>query len=234
MNKKSWIVIVLEAIMFIILLGAISRCSSDKIDLLEHNISAYKSQVELVELENSNLLIAKESLILSESQAREELEMTKEETRELKKKLGSAVAQINKLQSQIELKDTVYMKGDTVYVDKKDNTTKIFTWNDQWTSLNAKVFGKSVKDSQMSIYDLKMNIPITFGVTIDYKVFVTSPNPYVKFTDMTSATIYGSSVAPKKKKWNFSVHGGIGVHYGLFGQAVDVGPYIGIGCSYNF
>ena len=85
MNKKSWIVIVLEAIMFIILLGAIARCSSDKIDLLEHNISAYKDHIELVELENSNLLIAKESLILSESQAREELEMTKEETQQVDK-----------------------------------------------------------------------------------------------------------------------------------------------------
>ena len=234
MNKKSWITIVLEAIVFIVLLGSIARCSSDKIDLLEHNISAYKSQIELVELENSNLLIAKESLILSESQAREELNMSRKETQELKKKLGSAVAQINKLEAQIEIADTVYMKGDTVYVDNKDNVTKIFSWNDQWTSLKAKVCGSSIQDSQLSVYDLKMNLPITFGVTNDYKVFATSPNPYVTFEDMTSATIYGSTIAPKKKKWSFSVHGGIGVHYGLFGQAVDVGPYIGIGCSYSF
>lgn len=234
MNKKSWITIVLEAIVFIVLLGSVIRCSSDKIDLLEHNISAYKSQIELVELENSNLLIAKESLILSESQAREELNMSRKETQELKKKLGSAVAQINKLEAQIEIADTVYMKGDTVYVDNKDHVTKIFSWNDQWTSLKAKVCGSSIQDSQLSVYDLKMNLPITFGVTNDYKVFATSPNPYVTFEDMTSATIYGSTIAPKKKKWSFSVHGGIGVHYGLFGQAVDVGPYIGIGCSYSF
>lgn len=234
MNKKSWIVIVLEAIMFIILLGAISRCSSDKIDLLEHNISAYKSQIEYVELENSNLLIAKESLILSESQAREELEMTKEETRELKKKLGSAVAQINKLQSQIELKDTVYMKGDTVYVDKKDNTTKIFTWNDHWTSLRAKLWGSSIQNSQLSIYDLKMNIPITFGVTDDYKVFATSPNPYVTFDDMTSATIYGSSVAPKRKRFHHGIFVGFGVNYGIITNKVDIGPSFGYGFMYSF
>lgn len=234
MNRKSWIVIVLEAIMFIILLGAISRCSSDKIDLLEHNISAYKSQIEYVELENSNLLIAKESLILSESQAREELEMTKEETRELKKKLGSAVAQINKLQSQIELKDTVYLKGDTVYVDKKDNTNKIFTWNDQWTSLRAKLWGSSIQNSQLSIYDLKMNIPITFGVTDDYKVFATSPNPHVTFDDMTSATIYGSSVAPKRKRFHHGVFIGFGVNYGLITKSLDVGPSFGYGFMYSF
>lgn len=234
MNKKSWIVIVLEAIMFIILLGAISRCSSDKIDLLEHNISAYKSQIEYVELENSNLLIAKESLILSESQAREELEMTKEETRELKKKLGSAVAQINKLQSQIELKDTVYMKADTVYIDRKDNTNKIFTWNDQWTSLRAKLWGSSIQNSQLSICDLKMNIPITFGVTDDYKVFATSPNPYVTFDDMTSATIYGSSVAPKRKRFHHGIFVGFGVNYGIITNKVDIGPSLGYGFMYSF
>lgn len=234
MSKKSWVIIVLEAIMFIILLGSIARCSSDKIDLLEHNISAYKSQIEYVELENSNLLIAKESLILSESQAREELEMTKEETHELKKKLGSAVAQINKLESLIELKDTVFMKGDTVYVDKKDNTTKIFTWNDQWTSLKAKVWGSSIQDSQLSIYDLKMNLPITFGVTNDYKVFTTSPNPYVKFTDMSSATIYGSSVAPKRKRFHHGIFVGFGVNYGIITNKVDIGPSLGYGFMYSF
>jgi NOL1/NOP2/fmu family ribosome biogenesis protein len=234
MNRKSWIVIVLEAIMFIILLGAISRCSSDKIDLLEHNISAYKSQIERVELENSNLLIAKESLILSESQAREELEMTKEETRELKKKLGSAVAQISKLQSQVEMVDTVYMKGDTVYVDKNYNATKLFSWNDQWTSLKAKVRGSSIQDSQLSIYDLKMNIPITFGVTDDYKVFATSPNPYVTFEDITSATIYGSSVAPKRKRFHHGIFLGFGVNYGLITKSLDIGPSLGYGFTYSF
>lgn len=234
MNRKSWIAIVLEAIMFIILFGTISRCSSDKIDLLEHNISAYKSQIERVELENSNLLIAKESLILSESQAREELEMTKEETRELKKKLGSAFAQISKLQSQVEMVDTVYMKGDTIYVDKNYNATKLFSWNDQWTSLKAKVRGSSIQDSQLSIYDLKMNIPITFGVTDDYKVFATSPNPYIKFEDITSATIYGSSVAPKRKRFHHGIFVGFGVNYGIITDKVDIGPSFGYGFMYSF
>ena len=27
---------------------------------------------------------------------------------------------------------------------------------------------------------------------------------------------------------------GIGVHYGLFSQKVDIGPYVGAGISYNF
>jgi hypothetical protein len=234
MTKKSWIIIVLEAIVFILLLGTVSKCNADRVDLLEHNISAYKSQVELVELENSNLLIAKESLILSESQAREELEMSKEETRELRKKLGSAAAQINKLQSQIEIADTVYMKADTVYIDRKDNATKLFSWSDQWTSLNAKVFGKSVKDSQMSVYDLKMNLPITFGVTNDYKVFVTSPNPYVTFEDMTSATIYGSTIAPKPKRFHHGIFLGFGVNYGLITKSLDIGPSLGYGFTYSF
>lgn len=234
MNKKSWIIIVLEAIVFIFILLSVVKCNSVKTDLLEHNMNAYKSQIELVELDNSNLLAAKESLILSESAAREELEISKNEINDLKKKLGSAVAQISRLEARIELKDTVFMKGDTVYIDKKDNMTKIFTWNDQWTSLKAKLFGSSLQDAQLFVYDIKIDLPITFGITNDYKVFATTPNPYVVFEDMSAATIYGSSIKPKKKSWNLSIHGGIGVHYGLFGQKVDVGPYVGAGVSYNF
>lgn len=234
MSKKSWIIIVLEAIVFIFLLGSVSRCSSDKIDLLEHNISAYKSRIELVELDNKNLLTAKESLILSESQAREELEITKAEMQELKKKLGSAVAQINKLEAQVAIKDTIYMIPDTVYIDKKDNVTKQFSWSDQWTTLNASVFGKSIQDANMSIDKLKINLPITFGVTNDYKIFITSPTPYVEFTDMSSATIYGSSVAPKDKRLHHGIFVGFGVNYGLVKQNVDIGPSFGYGFTYSF
>ena len=53
-------------------------------------------------------------------------------------------------------------------------------------------------------------------------------------TNIEGAVIDGSSIRPNKKKCNFSIHAGIGVHYGLFGQQVDVGPYVGAGISYNF
>lgn len=234
MNKKSWITIAIEAIVFILLLGTISKCSSDKIDLLEHNIDSYKSKLELVETENGELLAAKQSLILSESQAREELGITKEEMKSLKKTLDAKVAQISKLESQIALPDTVYMKGDTVYVDKKDNTLKKFSWSDNWLSLNANVFGKSIKDSELSITNMKMNLPIEFGVADNYKVFIKTPNPYVQFTDISTATIYGSSVAPKPKRFHHGIYVGLGVNYGFIHRQFDLGASFGYGLMYSF
>ena len=70
MTKKSWIILIIEALVFIALLGTISRCSRDKIDTLEHNIDAYKDRIEYVEDRNENLLVIKSSLILSEEEAR--------------------------------------------------------------------------------------------------------------------------------------------------------------------
>jgi hypothetical protein len=79
-----------------------------------------------------------------------------------------------------------------------------------------------------------MNIPITFGVTDDYKVFATSPNPYVTFDDMTSATIYGSSIAPKRKQFHHGIFVGFGVNYGIITNKVDIGPSLGYGFMYSF
>ena len=52
MTKKSWIILIIEALIFIALLGTVSKCSRDKINTLEHNIDAYKDRIEYVEDRN--------------------------------------------------------------------------------------------------------------------------------------------------------------------------------------
>lgn len=46
-------------------------------------------------------------------------------------------------------------------------------------------------------------------------------------------TFYINITQIKKKRWGISIQGGIGVNYGLIHKSFDVGPYIGIGVSYN-
>ena len=77
MTKKSWIILIIEALVFIALLGTVSRCSRDKIDTLEHNIDAYKDRIEYVEDRNEKLIAIKESLYMNEAKMMGELEMTK-------------------------------------------------------------------------------------------------------------------------------------------------------------
>ena len=233
MSKKSWIILIAEALVFILILGSITKCQSDKIDRLEHNISAYKDSIEYVEMKNGELMAMKESLILSESEAREELKITKDELKDLKKKLDSDIAYIAKLESKIGIKDTVWMKPDTVFV-KDGVSIKKFNWTDKWTSINASVQGSSIDDSKLGISGIKMNVPLELGLTDDYKFWVKSENPHITFTDINSAVIDNSSVKQKEKRLHHGIYVGFGVQYGLFGKQWDFGPQAGYALMYSF
>lgn len=232
MSKKAWIIIAIETIVAITLIGLIWHNRDNKIDILETNISAYRDSIAVVELKNGELLASKQSLILSESQALDELNMTKKELKSLKKELDSKIAQINKLTSEINVSDTIYMKQDTVFVCE-DYTIKTFKWWDEWTTLNAKIEGNFIADADLTIYNLKMNLPIEFGVTDDYKVWVKTPNPNVTFKDISSVTIYGSSIYPKQKRLHHGIHVGVGPVYGIFNKNFDLGIAISYGLTFS-
>ena len=233
MTKKSWIILIIEALIFIALLGTVSKCSRDKINTLEHNVDAYKDRIEYVEDRNENLLAIKSSLILSEAKALGELEISKAEIRDLKKKLDNDIAYIAKLESQIALKDTVFMKPDTVFV--KDGTVvKSFNWTDDWTNIGASVSGNSIGDSKLSIDRLRVDVPLELGLTDDYKFWVKSENPYVNFTDIRSAVIDNSSVKEKEKRFHHGISVGFGFQYELFGKTWDFGPQFGYSLEYSF
>lgn len=234
MTKKSWIILIIEALVFIALLGTVSKCSRDKIDTLEHNIDAYKDRIEYVEDRNENLIAIKESLYMNEAKMMGELEVSKAEIKDLKKKLNDDIAYIAKLESQIALKDTVFMKPDTVYVTNDNIITKHFSWNDDWTNMTASVFGNTIEDSRLSIDNLNMNVPLELGLTDNYTFWVKSENPYVNFTNIKSVVIDNSSVKEKEKRFHHGISLGFGFQYGLFGKTWDFGPQIGYSLEYSF
>lgn len=233
MDKKSWIIIVLETLLFLCIIGTVVKCSNDKIERLEHNIGAYKDKIELVETTNGELMATKQSLMLSEQELREELDMSKKELKELKKTLADDIAYIAKLESSIAVPDTVYMKGDTVRVVGND-TIKSFNWKDDWLGFKADVMGSTIENSNMNIYDIFMDVPLEFGLTDGYKVFVKSPNPYVKFNEINSVVVNGSSVKKKEKRFHHGILVGFGVHYGLSQRNFDFGPGVMYGLTYSF
>ena len=233
MSKKSWIIIIAEALVFLFLLGSVIKCSNDRIDILEHNIGAYKGQIEYVEMQNGELIAAKQSLILSEEELKTELNISKKELKDLKKKLDDDIAYIAKLQEQIELKDTVFMKGDTVFVEK-GYTTKQFYWEDKWTSIFASVKGLDIADSELFIESFNMDVPLEVGITDDYRFWAKTSNPYINFTDIQGAVVHGSEVNKKEKRFHHGIYIGFGIHYGMFGKQWDFGPSGGYGFTYSF
>lgn len=234
MTKKSWIIIIAEAMIFILLMGIITNCSNQKIDLLEHNIGAYKNEIELVEAKNGELIAIKESLILSESEVREELNLTKLEIKELKKQLDDDIAYINKLEAEISIKDTLWLKPDTVYIKNDGTFVKTFEWKDKWTNINTTISGNSIMDSKLTLNHLNMDVPLELGLTDDYKFWVKSENPHVNFTNIKSVVIDESSIKEKEKRFHHGISVGFGFQYGLFGKTWDFGPQIGYSLEYSF
>ena len=232
-NTKLWIIIVAQFLLFAVILGTMTKCSSDKIDILETNILGYRDSLKHTELKNGELLASKQSLILTSEAMREELNYSKSQIKELEKQLDSKIAIISKLNSQLDLKDTVYMKGDTVYMDN-EITHKKFSWEDEWTRIGAEIHGKTISDSELSIYDLKIKVPLEFGVTDDYKIWAKSSNPNVYIEDISSATIYGSSVYPKKKRFHHGIQLGFGINYGIIHGKFDIGPSLAYGLTFSF
>ena len=232
-NTKYWILLISEALLFIFIIGITYKCSSNKIDILENNIIGYRDSLEYSKLKNGKLLAAKQSLILDKENMLIELNITKNELKDIEKKLDSKVAQINKLNAQLELKDTVYMKGDTVII-QNDLTRKLFNWNDSWTSLTAEIIGKSIADSELFLYNFKVKVPFEFGITDDYKVWAKSSNPNVIIEDISSVTIYGSNIYPKEKRFHHGLSIGVGINYGIINRKIDFGPSLIYGFTYSF
>ena len=233
-NTKYWLMIIGEAMLFLFIMTMMNRCNSEKVDVLETNIIGYRDSLKTVELKNGELVSYKQSLILTNDALREELDMSKSEIKDLEKKLDSKIAQVNKLSSMLEMKDTVFMKGDTVYVNSDSTSTKIFKWRDNWTELTANVTGPSIIESNLALYDFRVKVPLEFGITEDYKVWAKSPNPYLIIEDISSATVYGSTIYPKKKRWSWGLQAGFGEGYDVISKRFVVGPYMGVGVEYNF
>ena len=233
-NVKYWLMFIGEAMLFLFIMTTMNRCNSEKIDLLETNIIGYRDSLKTAELKNGELVSFKQSLILTNEALREELNMSKSEVKDLEKKLDSKIAQVNKLSSMLEMKDTVYMKVDTVYINQDNITTKVFKWNDKWTSLTANVTGTSIYDSDLSLYNIKIKVPLELGITEDYKVWAKSPNPYLIIEDISSVTVYGSNIYPKRKRWSCGLQSGFGTGYDIISRQLVIGLYVGIGAEYNF
>lgn len=231
LDKKVIITSIIEALLFIFVIISIYQCSNQKIEKLDQNLIASRDKITELTLENGNLLADRAAYIVREKELQDIIDITKSEKREIEKKLDDKIAYISTIESNIQV-DTLELV-DTVIIKDSSAVNIIFNYNDDWMSFKGSTYYKNGKSKTM-LYDINIPMPLKVGLTDNYNIFVESQNPYIDITNIEGAIIDSSSLHPKKKKWNLSIHCGIGVHYGLFGQQVDVGPYIGTGISYNF
>jgi hypothetical protein len=233
MTKKAWIAIIGLLISFAALFGTVTKNQNETIARLEHNLEASKDTLESVKLKNNELLFDKQILIVEKKELYDELEISKSDIKTLEKALNSKISYITKLEASIKLKDTVWMKPDTVFV-KDNQTIKKFAWKDEWVSISSSIFGDNIKDSKLTVDNLNVNVPVQLGLTNDYNFWIKTPNPYITFTEINSAVIDGSTFHEKEKRLHHGVYVGFGFNYGMFNKSWDFGPHFGYGFMLSF
>lgn len=230
-DRKSIISLVVEAVLFLGIISFGYKLMNGKLETSEQNLIAYKGQMVQLELKNGELIATRDSYILDKKNLEEALDVSKSEVKELEKKLNSSLAYIANMESQIRI-DTVTIVKDSIIYDEGDIAQIHFNYDDDWFGVKGTTYLTS-PEITTSLYDIKMYVPIQWGMMDNYKIFIKSDNPYVSFTNLDGAVIDGSKLIPKQRKFGLSIQGGIGVNYDLINKNLGVGPYLGVGVHWR-
>lgn len=231
-DRKSILLIIIEALVFIGILKYFTNQYESKIDVYEHNIEVSNGKIEQLELKNGELIKVRDSYILDKQELQEKFNMSKKELKDLQNKLNSSLAYISKIESNINI-DTVFCTKDSIiYIDNKVSEIR-FKYKDDWFNLEGTTIDNNGELSTL-LYNININTPIKIGIADNYKLFVQSPNPYINFTDIDASVVNGSNFYQKPKQWSYGLHGGFGMGYDIISKQLSLGPYVGIGIQYNF
>lgn len=237
MNKQTLLSYLIEAVIFIAIIAGLWGYYGRKLDISDQNLSVFKGRLEQVELKNGELLASRDSYIATINDLEELIGVTKQEVRDMQRQLNSKVAYIAELEQNTKIEYIEVVKDSIIYVD--NSTQKVivsFHYNDNWLNLNGEnefTLGGEF-DCKTTLRNIQMNIPLTVGLTNDYKIFVKSENPYVNFSSIEGAVIDKQALLPRKKRFGWGLQLGIGAMYDVVDKNVAVGPYAGLGIELNF
>lgn len=229
-TKNSIIALIVTILILIFSIsGCVYKCNRDQINTLKQNLRAAQDTIEVVKLSNGNLLYEKAAYILSEKDLLKQLNMTKEELKEIKKKAGQPIY-ITDIQTVIKY-DTINTTKDSV-IYKNGDLDYTFKHNDKWLSFRGHTL---IKDSipATQIFDISIPTSLKVGLTKDYNIFVEPTNPYMNITSIEGAVLNKSSLV-KKPKITQGLTIGLGAQYGILNKQFDIGPQISYGLHINF
>ena len=232
---RQWVVFIIEAVIFIVIIACTYSCLSRKLDASEQNLKAAQGRMEIVELENGELLSSRDSYIATINDLEDLLDISKKEIKDIQRQLDDKIAYISNIESNVRVEYIETVRDSIVYVNPSTATSS-FSYFDKWVTLNGVNefrFGESF-DYSTTITSISMDVPLNVGLTNDYKIFVKSSNPYVHFSDIQGAVIDNSIMRPRKKRFSWGLQGGVGLMYDVIDKDIAAGPYLGIGAEFNF
>jgi hypothetical protein len=235
-NKVKNVLLIILCITCVALIMS-TTCAKRKLDISENNLKAATDTLHVYEMKNGELMYEKQGYILKIDELENSIGITKKEAKELEKKLNSALSTISKLQGQVRI-DTVRMT-DSVYVTPEGIYHNKFSYSDLWVDVNGEsTFGFNPFQTQTTLNEINMRVPLKVGTTEDNKWFAVSENPYVSFSSVEGANMEKA----KQKKWSVGIQLGVGalVGYGVSvgngfnpGIIIGGGLYGGIGLTYK-
>lgn len=233
-SNKVFLTIIGVLVVLLLILGCCMREMKNNSKILNHNYQTALEQVDTLRLKNGNLLAERNSFVASISDLEELLNISKKEVRELQRKLDGKLLYISKLESEIEFRDE-HPSIDTVTVYKDSSFIYKFNFSNDWYYVAGTSFINNFL-ATTTLDKVKMSVPLTVGLTEDWKIFVETPNPYVSFSNIDGAILNKDTYLKQKKvqRWGLSISLGLYGGYNLVGtKGFYLGPGGGIGVTYK-
>lgn len=228
--KKTWMLILgallLVSLVFNVFLYTKKTGTEASAMQYKQNYIAATDSLKQIQLDNGNVLHEKAMYILKTEDLQKQLNISRQEYNDLETKLNSAIAALARAEAEVRV-DTLRIPSDPIVMT--DTLVSPFTWSDEYLVLGGTTIA-SPSFSLTEIDKIRMNVPLTMGITQDYKMFATTDNPYVTFTSIES--VIDERIIPKKKRWSLGVTLGFGTTYGLAHKKFDYGPTLNFGLSY--
>ena len=231
-NKVLLSIVAALTVLLGLMIGIIIR-KNNNITIIENNLNAATEKIEVLKTANGDLLAKNRSYITTINSLEDYINISKKEVKDLQKTLDDKILYISELETIINIKPTEVHDTTVVYKDSTFNFT--FNFSDKWYKLigNSSFDYNRVKTEINTLY---VNVPLRVGLTDDWKIFVTTQNPYVVFNDVEGALLDKDVYLKqqKKKKWGISLSLGMYAGYDLLSKNIYIGPGAGCGISYTF
>ena len=231
-NKVLLSIVAALIVLLGLMIGIIIR-KNNNITIIENNLNAATEKIEVLKTANGDLLAKNRSYVATINNLEDYINISKKEIKDLQKALDDKILYISELETLINIKPTEVHDTTVVYKDSTFNFT--FNFRDKWYELigNSSFDYNRVKTEINALY---VNVPLRVGLTDDWKIFVTTQNPYVVFNDIEGALLDKDVYLKqqKKKKWGISISLGMYAGYDLLSKNIYVGPGVGCCVSYTF
>lgn len=230
-ENKVWLAICGALILLLLALGLICGKMVSNRKVLDANLKAATEEMNQLKTKNGDLLVERQSYVGTIEELEGIIATNKGEIKDLQKRLDAKVLYISSLEAELQVKPSEVHDTTVVY---KDSTFMFaFQFKDQWYNV-AGHSDVNPLGAKTWMDNISMEIPLKVGLTENWEIFATTPNPYVTFSSIEGAVLDKSAYLQQKKvrRWGLTVYAGMNAGYDIIGKGFYVGPGVGIGIGY--